>query len=134
MSRAARNVIALVGRTLLSLIFLMSGAGKILEWSGTVTQMSNHGVPAPSLLLAGALVLELGGAVLVILGWKTRWGAAALIAFLVPVTLVFHNFWAFDGDACRAQLINFLKNAALAGGLLLILAHGPGPISVDREP
>jgi putative oxidoreductase len=87
----------------------------------------------PAVLLAAATVLEILGAISVLTGWKTRWGAAALVAFLVPVTLVFHNFWAYQGAEAQLQTIQFLKNVSIGGGLLAIFAAGPGALSVDAR-
>jgi putative oxidoreductase len=61
----------------------------------------------------------------VLTGYKLRWGVAALLVFLVPVTLVFHNFWAFQGELQQLQLAMFLKNLAIAGGLLVVLSTQP---------
>jgi putative oxidoreductase len=109
-------------------IFLVSGLGKLAAWSGTVAFAAAMGVPAA--LLAGATALELLGALSLLVGWKARWGAAALIAFLVPVTLVFHAFWA-PGANAQAQAVEFLKNVSIGGGLLAVLVSGPGAWSLD---
>jgi uncharacterized membrane protein YphA (DoxX/SURF4 family) len=84
------SVALLAARFGIGVIFLASGLGKLAGWSGAVAYAGSKGVP--EILLAGATALELLGAVSLLTGWKTRAGAAALIAFLVPVTLVFHNF------------------------------------------
>jgi putative oxidoreductase len=125
----SQNWIRLVGRFALGAIFLLSVAGKLTNWSGTVTYAGAKGVPP--VLLAGATVLELVGVVLLLAGFKTRWGAAALIVFLLPVTLVFHSFWTVQGAAHHQQLVEFLKNVAIAGGLLVEFVAGPGPFSLD---
>ena len=100
-------------------------------WSGAVAHAASRGVPA--ILLAGATALEIFGAISLLAGWKTRWGAAALVAFLVPVTLVFHGFWAAQGADVQLQMIQFLKNVAIGGGLLALIAAGPGAFSVDAR-
>jgi putative oxidoreductase len=87
----------------------------------------------PPVLLAGAVALELAGAISLLTGWRARAGAVALIAFLVPVTLVFHAFWAAHGPEAQLQTAQFLKNVAIGGGLLAILAAGPGAVSVDAR-
>ena len=122
-----------LGRVLLSAIFLMSGFGKVMDWSGTAGYMASHGMPAIPFLLFMAIVLELGGGLSVLLGFQARWGALALVVFLVPATLIFHAFWAVDPAEARMQTINFLKNAAILGGLLMVIAHGPGPFSLGRK-
>ena len=87
--------IRLIGRLALGAIFFFSVAGKLTNWSGTVAFAASKGVP--EILLVGATAIELVGAVLLLAGFKTRWGAAALVVFLIPVTLVFHGFWAVEG-------------------------------------
>lgn len=123
------DVALLAGRVGLGAIFLLSAVGKLTGWAGTVAYASSKGVP--ELLLAGAVALQLGGALSLLAGWKTRWGVAALVAFLVPATLVFHGFWAYQGAEAALQQIQFLKNLSIAGGLVAVLGAGPGALSVD---
>jgi putative oxidoreductase len=124
--------VALLGARIgIGLIFLVSGLGKLAGWSGTVAYARSKGVP--EIALAAATALEILGAVSLLAGWKTRWGAAALIAFLVPVTLVFHNFWASQGAEVQQQSIQFLKNVSIGGGLLAVLGAGPGALSLDAR-
>lgn len=125
------GVTFLVARLGVGAIFLISGVGKLAAWSATAAFAGSKGVPP--LLLAVATVLEILGAISVLTGWKARWGAAALVAFLVPVTLVFHNFWAYQGAEAQLQTIQFLKNVSIGGGLLAIFAAGPGALSVDAH-
>ncbi len=125
------GVALLAARFGIGVIFLVSGLGKLAGWSGTVAYAGSKGVP--EVLLAGATALEIFGAASLIAGWKTRWGAAALIAFLVPVTLVFHNFWAYQGAEVQLQSIQFLKNVSIGGGLLAVLGAGPGALSLDAR-
>src|SRR3954447_23226122 len=127
------KVSILTGRILLSLIFLLSAAGKAFGFTATAGMMSQKGFPAASLFLAGAIVLEILGGLAVLTGYKSRLGAAALIFFLIPTTLIFHNFWAFQGMEQQMQMANFLKNVAIAGGLLLVIAFGPGRLSIDKS-
>jgi putative oxidoreductase len=121
----------LAGRLGLGIIFLISGLGKLASWSGTAAFAGTKGVP--EILLAGATALEILGALSLLAGWKTRWGVAALVVFLVPVTLVFHGFWAYQGAEVQLQSIQFLKNVAIGGGLLAVLGAGPGAFSVDAR-
>ncbi len=125
------GVTLLAARIGIGVIFLVSGFGKVAGWSGAVAHAGSKGVPA--ILLAGATALEIFGAVSLLAGWKTRWGAAALIVFLVPVTLVFHNFWAAQGTELQLQMIQFLKNVAIGGGLLAVIGAGPGAFSLDAR-
>ncbi|MBI2386029.1 MAG: DoxX family protein [Elusimicrobia bacterium] len=117
------DVLALVGRLFVAIIFLASAFGKITNFDGTLQFMESHGMPAVNLLCAGAIAVEALGAIAVILGYKTRWGAAALAAYLVAATWVFHT-----GPDQRIQL---LKNLAILGGLLNLIARGPGGISLE---
>src|SRR5256885_487719 len=98
MSPAFPQWVALAGRVLLSAIFVLSGLTKLTNWSGTESQMASHGMPAASVLLLGAIVVEMGGGLALLLGCQTRAAAAALFLFLIPTTLIFHNFWAYQGQ------------------------------------
>ncbi len=122
----------LAGRVLMAAIFLMSGYGKLTDFSGTAGLMASKGMPMAEFLAAGAIVFELGGAIMLVLGWKMRWGALMLVLFTIPATIIFHNFWAADAAEYEGQLINFMKNLAMIGGLLYMMAFGAGPLSVDR--
>jgi putative oxidoreductase len=122
-----------LGRVLLALIFIMSGYGKITGWPGVVGAVEAKGLPIPMLFGAGAILAELGGGLLVALGFKARLGALMLIIFTVVTTIVFHNFWAYEGPDRQMQMINFMKNLSMTGGLLLVLGFGAGPLSIDGE-
>jgi putative oxidoreductase len=122
----------LAGRILITAIFLISGYHKITGFAAVSGMMAKMGMPMPDLLLAGAIVFEIGGALMVLLGWNACWGALLLIAFTVPATLVFHNFWAVDAAQYQNQFNHFMKNAAIVGGLLYIMAMGPGPYSIKK--
>jgi putative oxidoreductase len=129
----AQNLGALVGRVLLALIFLFSGAGKVMDPAGTLGYMNSAGLPAPQLLLWASVVVEIGAGLALVLGWKARWGAAALVLWMIPVTAVFHNPWAGDPSQAPMQMIHLMKNIAIIGGLLMVLAFGPGGWSADRR-
>ena len=83
--------------------------------------------------LVVATALELVGGVSLVVGFRTRWGALALLIFLVPVTLVFHNFWAVPAAQQQMEMANFLKNLAIAGGLLIVFGRGAGAFSIDNS-
>jgi putative oxidoreductase len=123
--------LTLLGRILLSLIFILSGLGKIGDWSGTAGSMAAKGMVAVPFFLTMAILFELGGGLTVLLGFKARLGAWALVFYLIPVSLIFHNFWAFTGAEQRMQAINFLKNLAIMGGLLLVALRGAGKLCID---
>ena len=123
---------ALVGRILLAIIFVISGWGKLAAFSGTAGYIASRGLPVPEVLAAIAILFELGGGLLIVLGWKARLGALALAVFLVIVTPIFHNFWDVAPGTRMEQLINFQKNVSILGGMLLLYAFGPGRYSVDK--
>ena len=123
--------LTLLGRILLSLIFILSGLGKIGDWSGTAGSMAAKGMVAVPFFLTMAILFELGGGLTVLLGFKALLGAWALVFYLIPVSLIFHNFWAFTGAEQRMQVINFLKNLAIMGGLLLVALRGAGKPCID---
>jgi len=122
------NLLSLAARVLLSALFLMSGINKILNPADTQQYMASYGMPLTGLFLMGAIALELAGGLSVLLGYKARWGAIALIIFLIPATLIFHtNF------ADQMQTIQFMKNLAILGGLLMIVQSGSGDIAIKRD-
>ena len=123
--------LTLLGRILLSLIFILSGLGKIGDGSGTAGSMAAKGMVAVPFFLTMAILFELGGGLTVLLGFKALLGAWALVFYLIPVSLIFHNFWAFTGAEQRMQVINFLKNLAIMGGLLLVALRGAGKPCID---
>ena len=124
-----RKYIPLLGRVLLGLIFVMSGINKITGFEGTQQYMASKGMPATAVLLVGAIVVEVLGGLSVIVGYKGRLGAAALVLFLIPATLIFHTNFAE-----QTQMIMFLKNLSIMGGLLIVMAYGTGPYSVSEQP
>ncbi len=91
------------GRILLSLMFIISGWGKITGFTGTAGYMASVGMPFPQLLLVGAIIVELGGGLMLLFGWKARLAALAIFLFMVPATLIFHNFWAADPAQTQNQ-------------------------------
>lgn len=118
--------IPLVGRAFLSSIFLYSAITKIFGFAGTQQMLAERGLPLPTLMLLGNIIFQLVGGLSLILGYKTRIGALILILFLIPTTLVFHNFLADP-----AETTAFLKNLALIGALLMVSYFGAGPVSLD---
>ncbi len=122
----------LIGRLLISFIFLFSAYGKITGFEGTVAYIASKSLPLPQLAAVGSIIVELGGGLMVVLGWKARWAAAALFVFTALAALFFHNFWAVAADQAQNQMIHFMKNICMMGGLLFVVAHGSGPISLDK--
>ena len=128
---AVKNFGPLIGRLLIAAIFIVSGYGKIGGFEGTTAQIAAKGMPLPELAAAGAIAVELVGGILLIVGWHARLAATALFLFMIPTTLLFHNFWAFEAAQQAGQRIHFMKNLAIMGGILYVMAFGAGPLSVD---
>jgi len=129
----SQDLVALLGRILLSLIFLQSGFNKVMGYQGTAAAMAKAGVPMVEVMLPLGILFELGGAILLVLGWKARWGALALLIFTALAAYFFHNFWTMADPQARMQMIHFMKNVAICGGMLMVIAFGPGRYSVDRR-
>ncbi|WP_324698806.1 DoxX family protein [Novosphingobium aerophilum] len=111
----------LIGRILIAAIFILSGASKLADPSGTMAYIASAGLPLPAVALAGAIIVELVGGVVLISGYRLRAVAAVLALFSLATALFFH---AQLGD--QNQFIHFFKNVAMAGGLLQIVAFGNG--------
>ena len=123
----------LLGRIFLALIFVWSGFGKVGGFEGTVGYIGSKGLPAAQLLAVAAIIIELGGGIALILGWLARWAAAALAVFTLLAAFLFHNYWAVPAEQVMMQQIQFMKNLAITGGLLMVLAFGPGAWALSRE-
>ena len=117
-----------VGRILMSAIFLVSGAGKLAAPAATLAQIEAVGLPLPPAAYAAATLVEIVGGLLLIAGYRTRLVALALAVFSVATAVTFH---AAFGD--QNQMVHFLKNLAMAGGLLQVAAFGAGPLSLDAR-
>lgn len=122
-----------LSRILLSAIFIVSGFAKIFAWDQTLGYMTSLGMPYVRFFLVAAIITEIVGGLSVLFGLKARYGAALLALYLVPVTFVFHSFWGFAGAERQMQLISFLKNLALIGGLMGVVRHGAGALSLDSR-
>jgi putative oxidoreductase len=120
--------LALIGRILVAAVFLISGLGKLVSPDATIGYIASVGLPAPTLGYVVAMVLELAGGVLMIAGYQTRLIAALLAAYSIITALIFHH--AF-GD--QNQMFHFLKNLAMAGGLIQIVVFGAGAYSLDSR-
>ncbi len=131
MNTNVQNTAALAGRILLALIFIISGYGKITGYAGTAGYMAGAGLPMVGLLLPLTILVELGGGLLIAIGWNARWAAAVTFLFLIPVTLVFHNPAGLDAAQAQGQMIHLLKNISIMGGMLILFAFGPGRFSID---
>ena len=133
MNASLSNAIALAGRSLLALIFVVSGFGKVTGFTGTAAYMTSMRLPMAEVLLVGAIAAELLGGLALVAGWKARWAALAIFLFTIPTTLVFHNPRGLDAQQAQAQMIHLMKNASIMGGMLMVIAFGPGAWSLDRK-
>ena len=125
-NHTTHNLFTLGGRVLMSAIFLMAGLNKIAGYAGTQSYMEAMGVPGD--LLPLVILLEVGGGLAVLLGWRAREAAFLLAGFSVLSALIFHI-----NMADQMQSILFMKNLAMAGGLLFITAYGPGQWALSRQ-
>jgi putative oxidoreductase len=130
---------SLIGRVMLALIFVLSGFGKITGFAGTAGYMVNAGIPHslvyPGMLLS--IAIELGGGLLIVVGFKARLAALVIFLFLIPVTIMFH-FAPYRDALLHGQtmialtnMIMMMKNLSMMGGLLLVASMGPGGYSID---
>jgi len=121
--------IAFIGRLLLAAVFIWSGYGKLTGAEGTMGYISSVNMPIPANIAYWiAVVVELGGGILLVIGLLTRYAAAALAVFTIAAAYFFHNDFAN-----QMQMIQLMKNVAIAGGLLQVVAFGAGPFSIDRS-
>ena len=132
LSPEARNWLNVAGRSLLALVFIISGLSKIPAWDVTLQYMASAGMPMPSLFLFPAIFIEVLGGLSILLGFRAKIGATALFLYMIPVTLIFHAFWSYGGMDRQMQLVNFLKNLAIMGGLLTVSIYGAGAKSLDH--
>lgn len=125
---AAQATTALLGRVMLSAIFLLSGFSKLAAPAAMIGYIESAGLPFPQLAFAIAVAVEIAGGLALIVGYRTRVVAAALAAFSVATALGFHA-----NLADQNQFIHFFKNIAMAGGLLQLVAFGAGRFSLDAR-
>ncbi len=125
----------LLARILLAQLFVVSGVGKITAFQKTAAYMAAKGMPMSEVLLVLTIVLEVGGGLALILGWRVRWIAAAFFVFTLLAAVIFHPFWSVEPASISGHLNNFMKNLAIMGGMLYVMAYGAGPLSLGSgEP
>ena len=120
------HIVEILGRLLLSAIFLINGIGKIFNYEGTIQYMENFDVPG--YLIIPAITVEILFPILLILGYYTKFSALVLSLFTLVLAVIFHTDFLN-----QMQLMSFLKNIAIAGGFLIIFVYGPGKYSLDRK-
>ena len=126
-------VFPLVSRFLISAIFVQGAFGKIMGWNGQASYMQSHQLPERLIpaMLGVALFIEAGGVLCLLVGWQARAAAFVMFIYLGMVSVLLHNFWAVHGMTAGILQTQFLKNAGIMGGLLMIAACGPGKWSLD---
>ncbi|MDP9902681.1 DoxX family protein [Variovorax ginsengisoli] len=130
---STQDVIALVGRILIAYLFIPAGIGKLMGFAGAVGYISSVGLPLPQVGAVLAIIVELGFGIALLLGFKTRITAVVLAVFTLAAAVFFHKYWSAPDAMKMAQMINFNKNIAIAGGLLAFAAFGPGRLSIDKK-
>lgn len=128
-----QDTLALVGRILIAVMFIPAGFSKIGGFAGTVGYATSVGLPAPQMAIAIAIVLELIGGLMLLVGYKTRWAAIALTVFTLVASFFFHNYWAMPEAQQMMQRLMFMKNLSIVGGLLAFAAFGAGRFSIDGK-
>lgn len=126
-------IFPLISRLLISAIFVQGALGKIMGWNGQASYMQSHQLPVQLVpaMLGMALLIEAGGVLCLLVGWKTRATAFVMFLYLGMVSVLLHNFWAQHGGSVGGMQTQFLKNLGIMGGLLMIAACGPGKWSFD---
>ena len=123
-----KAIVLLLSRVFISTIFVISTITKILDPAGTIKYMKSYGMPYAGLFLIAAIFLEGAGGLSLLFGFRIRWGSLMLLIFLIPTTIIFHTDFSQ-----RLQVIMFLKNLAIIGGLLTFLYAEPDPLSIDSR-
>jgi putative oxidoreductase len=120
-----------IGRFLYALIFIFAGFNHFSF--GSVEYAANSGVPIPDILVPLSGLIAMIGGISVLLGYHARVGALLLLLFLIPVTLMMHDFWNLSGQEAQQQMAGFMKNLSMIGGAVLIIFYGAGPKSLDNH-
>ena len=127
-----KSLLIVIARVSFSLIFIIAGFDKIVNYDQTLQTMVAAGIPYAQIALLGSIIFEFGGGLLVLLGLFTRFGALLIFLFTIPVTFYFHSFWTFEQvqDVIN-NMHHFFKNLAIMGAALYIMVYGPGKLSID---
>lgn len=128
---SGNDIVSLVGRVLLSAIFILSGLSKIFAFHAMAGVLAGKGFPLAAVAMGTAVAIEVVGGLAILTGFKAKITAWIVFLYLIPTTLVFHNFWSMQGMVRMDNQIHFLKNLAILGGLLLLASNGAGRYSVD---
>jgi len=120
MNDTLRNCIAFLGRLLLSQIFIASGVMKVFAWTKTAEHMQQAGMVAVPFFLAAAIFVEIVAGLMILINWNAAFAAWVLFLYLIPVSVIFHNFWKYTGQMQENQMQHFVKNVTIMGGLLML--------------
>ena len=131
MENSPSSAVPLIGRILMSSLFLVSGVSKFVTFPYYVQAISGKGLPLPSAAIAGAALLEVLGGLAILSGFQTKIISWVLFVYLIPTTILFHNYWALQGALRASMQVHFYKNMAIMGGLLFLATWGAGPYSID---
>ena len=131
MSNSSTSIVPLIGRILLSGVFILGGIGKIFGFSMEEGFVAAKHLPLPAVALSIALVIELAGGLAILAGLYTKFTSWIVFLYMIPTTFLFHNFWAMQGADRLDSMIHFEKNLAIMGGLLILATFGAGAYSAD---
>jgi putative oxidoreductase len=129
--RNSSSLALLIGRLCMCAIFIITGVWKFVNYNGVSEEMASKGMPWVPFFLILAAIIEIIGGLSLFLGYKTRFWAAILMVYLIPVTIIFHDFWNAPEVQRYTQVIEFLKNVTIIGGLWDVIGSGPGRLSLD---
>ena len=129
---AVNPIVSLIGRILMALLFFIIGIRQLLGFTLTVAYFTKLDFPLPEGAAVLAIIFELGGGLLLIIGWRTRWVAWLLALYVLVATLVAHRFWEYDAAQSLNQMYHFFKNVSIIGGLFYIATFGAGRYSIDK--
>jgi len=131
MSNSSSSIVPLIGRILISPIFILAGISKIMSFSVIAGYAADSHLPLPKVALACAAAIQILGGLAILVGFHTKFAAWIVFLFLIPTTLVLHNFWAMAGPERTINMNHFETNLAIMGGLLFVATFGAGAYSVD---
>ncbi len=125
------NYVVVLGRVLFAAIFIMAGPSHFS--ADTIAYAASKGVPLAHVAVPLSGILAMAGGLSIVLGYKAKYGGWLIVLFLVPVTVMIHNFWSMpDPSMAQMNQIMFMKNISMLGGALLVAHFGSGPLSLDR--
>ena len=133
--QSLESALAVIGRFLLGLYFLLPGISKVTGFTGSAAYMEQHGMVFVPFFLVTTLILQIGGGLFLIAGYKVRYTALMFAAMTLAINIVMHDFWnVYEGLSQAHETQNFVKNLAIMAGLLVLASNrGPSPLSLDSK-